>query len=83
MKETVTNLVAKDILKDHLQSGKNPADIIKEKGLEQVSSSDELDKMADEIIDKNPKAVEDFKAGKDSSVMFLVGQVYAPNQRPR
>ena len=50
-------------------------DIIEKKGLMQISSSDELEKMVLEVIANNPKSVEDFKAGKTQAASFLMGQV--------
>lgn len=35
----------------------------------------ELEKIIDQVIKDNPKAVDDFKKGKESVIMFLVGQV--------
>ena len=71
----INNLVGKDVLREMLKTLKSAEDIIKEKGLEQVSSSDELTEIVDETISQQPDAVEEFKAGKEKSLMFLVGQV--------
>jgi len=49
--------------------------IIKEKGLSQISDTDALEKMADEVIAKNPKEVERFRAGEQKLLGFFVGQV--------
>ena len=38
-------------------------------------AGDELDKIIDEVLNKNPRAVEDYKKGKQNAIMFLVGQV--------
>ena len=50
-------------------------DIIEKKGLMQISSSDQLENMILEVIENNPKSVEDFKAGKTQAASFLMGQV--------
>ena len=52
-----------------------PKDAIKSLGLEQVSDDKQLDVWAAEVIAANSKVVEDFKSGKESAAMFLVGQV--------
>ena len=49
--------------------------VIEEKGLMQISSSDELEKLVEDVIAKNPQSVEDYKAGKTQSAGFLMGQV--------
>ena len=54
---------------------KAPADIVKERGLEQISDSSAIQAAADRAIDENPKAVQDYMSGKETAVKFLVGQV--------
>ena len=53
---------------------------MREKGLEQVSDDKQLESWIAEIIQANPKVVGDFKSGKDSAAMFLVGQVMRKSQ---
>jgi len=55
--------------------GKDPEQIIQEKGLVQISDEDALVKIVDEIITQNQKVVADYRAGKDRALAFLVGQV--------
>ncbi len=56
--------------------GRNWADeIIKAKGLQQLSDSGELDRICGEVVAANPKQVEDYRAGKDKAFNSLVGQV--------
>ena len=45
----------------------------------QISSSDELEKIVDEVIAANPQSVEDFKAGRQAAG-FLMGQVMKKSQ---
>ena len=58
-----------------LATNKMPSAIIKEKGMEVVSDSGEIDKIVKEVIASNPKAVEDWKGGKTNVVGWLMGQV--------
>ena len=51
------------------------SEIIDEFGLTQVSDTNELQVVVLQAIAENPKAVEDFRAGKDTAQKFLVGQV--------
>lgn len=71
----ISGKMAKDIIIEMLDTGKDAAAIISEKGLSQISDSGELDKVAEEVIAENRRTAEDFLKGKDNALMFLVGQV--------
>ncbi len=71
----ITNIIAKQILPEIIDKGKDPEDIIKSRRLESVSNTTELTAMVKEIIAANPKAAADYKNGKSQAIMFLVGQV--------
>jgi aspartyl-tRNA(Asn)/glutamyl-tRNA(Gln) amidotransferase subunit B len=66
---------AKEVLAQMLATGKSPAQLVKELGLEQVSDVGQLEAFCDEAIAANPKSVADFKAGKQNAVNALKGQV--------
>jgi len=72
---TISGKIAKTVLAEILNTGKSVQDIIKEQGLTQISDEGEIVKIVQEVIQNNPKQVEQFKAGKDAVIMFLVGQV--------
>jgi aspartyl-tRNA(Asn)/glutamyl-tRNA(Gln) amidotransferase subunit B len=65
---------AKDILKMMFENGGNPEQIAETEGLLQKSDPEALNKIAQEIIDNNPKVVADYMAGKEVALMSLVGQ---------
>ena len=71
----ITGKVAKTLLIEIIQTGKDPGKLIKEKGLEQISDVKLLEAATDQVIAENPKSAEDFKNGKDNAIMFLVGKV--------
>ena len=71
----VSNLAAKDVLGHMLDSGKGPAQIVKEKNLAQMSGEDALGAIVEEVLKDNEKTVVDYRQGKESALMFLVGQV--------
>ena len=54
---------------------KAPSEIVRERGLEQISDSSAIQAAADQAIEDNPKAVQDYMSGKETAVKFLVGQV--------
>ncbi len=73
--------VAKEkIFPEVIKNGSDPEKVLKEKGLEQVSDDSSLDEWALEAIETNPKVVAEIKSGKDTAIMFLVGQVMRKSQ---
>ncbi len=71
----LSNNVAREVLEDIFDENRDPMKVIEEKGLMQISSSNELEKIVEDVISKNPQSVEDYKAGKIQSAGFLMGQV--------
>lgn len=74
-KGTISGKIAKKVFATMWKEGGNPEEIVKARGLVQISDTAELSKLVDEVVGKNPKAVEDFKAGKKKAVGALVGQI--------
>lgn len=72
---TISGKIAKDVLPEMLDTGKSADEIVKEKGLVQVSDAGLLEKAVDEAIGENPKSAADYKAGKKQALGFLIGQV--------
>ncbi|AQS54740.1 Asp-tRNA(Asn)/Glu-tRNA(Gln) amidotransferase subunit GatB [Novibacillus thermophilus] len=72
---TISSKIAKKVFKDMLENGGDPEQIVKEKGLVQISDEGKLREIVADVIANNPKSVEDFKNGKDRAIGFLVGQV--------
>ncbi len=73
----LSSRLAKDILLKMFETGEDPENLKKEGKLEFISNEEELKILAEEIIGKNLKAVEDYKKGKEEAIQFLVGQVMA------
>lgn len=65
---------AKDILAILATEGGDPEKIAEEKGLLQQSDSGALEQIAQQVIDENSQVVEEYKAGKEASIKFLMGQ---------
>ncbi|HSF69096.1 MAG TPA: Asp-tRNA(Asn)/Glu-tRNA(Gln) amidotransferase subunit GatB [Nitrospira sp.] len=74
-KGTVSLKVARDIFPEMYGTGKAPEQIVQEKGLTQVSDEGALIRIIDEVLEKNPTQVAQFKEGKSQVLGFLVGQV--------
>ncbi len=77
---TISRATGKDAFIKALDTGKNIADIVKDSGATQISDKDEISKMIVDVIQKNPKPVADYKAGKENSLFFLMGQVMKASQ---
>ncbi len=69
------NSTAKTVLEDVFNTGKSPTKIVKEKGYAQIDDSSVVESAVTQAIEDNPKAVDDYKNGKDTAEIFLVGQV--------
>lgn len=76
-KGKISSKIAKQVLGEMFGTGADPSHIIEEKGLTQVTDIGEIEKIIKEVISKNPKAIEDYKKGKENALQFLVGRVMA------
>ncbi len=76
-KGELSSRMAKDILFKMHVSGDSPEEIISSEGMKFVSDDNALLPVIVEIIEKNEKAVSDYKKGKPASLQFLVGQAMA------
>ncbi|MDD5595329.1 MAG: Asp-tRNA(Asn)/Glu-tRNA(Gln) amidotransferase subunit GatB [Candidatus Omnitrophica bacterium] len=74
-REEISNLSAKTVLSEMINSKKSAQTIIQEKNLIQISDTGSLEAVADSVISANPKSAQDYQQGKTNAIMFLVGQV--------
>ena len=72
---TISSKIAKKVFAELIEHGGDAAQIVKEKGLVQVSDSGQLLAWVNEALDNNPKSIEDYKNGRDRAIGFLVGQI--------
>jgi len=73
--ETISSKIAKQVFEEMVKSGSNPEQIVKDKGLVQISNPDEILPIIDEVISKNPDNVAKYKDGNNKLFGFFVGQV--------
>ena len=66
-----------EVLEEAQASGRAPADIVRERGLSQVSDESEMAAVVDRVIAENPQAVADYRAGKKQAIGALMGKVRA------
>jgi aspartyl-tRNA(Asn)/glutamyl-tRNA(Gln) amidotransferase subunit B len=69
------NMAKEEVFPEMLKTGQGPEEIVKQKGLKQVSDEGALRKAVEEAVQKNPKSVEDYMKGRKQAIGFLVGQV--------
>jgi aspartyl-tRNA(Asn)/glutamyl-tRNA(Gln) amidotransferase subunit B len=74
-KGEISTTAAKDVFDEMFSSQRSPEAIISEKGLSQISSSDELLKTIKSVLQANPQSINDYKGGKPQAAGFLMGQV--------
>ncbi len=73
--QTISGKIAKEVF-DAMWCGESGADdIIESRGLKQITDSDAIEALIDEVIAANPGQVEQFRAGKEKVLGFFVGQV--------
>jgi aspartyl-tRNA(Asn)/glutamyl-tRNA(Gln) amidotransferase subunit B len=72
---TISGKIGKEVLSDMLETGKGAKALVEEKGLVQISDQGALEQIAREVIAANPGPAEDFRAGTQKAIGFLVGQV--------
>ena len=73
-KSEVSASVAKQVIVESYDIGKNPVEIAKDKGLIQVSDVGAIETLAQEVLVANPKAVADYQKNP-LSIGFLIGQL--------
>lgn len=73
--QTLSSNIAKNVFEALWNSDKTSDQIIKEKNLRQVTDHTAISKMIDEILEKHPQQLAEYKAGKDKLFGFFVGQV--------
>lgn len=71
---TISGKIAKEVLKDMIETGRDPEGIVVERGLLRISDAKRIREFVKEVFASYPKAVKD--ALKDEkAVHFLIGQV--------
>jgi len=74
-KGTINRNTAKSVFEEMFATGKPPEEIVKSKGLEQVTATSEIESIVDQVLAKNSNEVARYKAGEDRLHGFYVGQV--------
>jgi aspartyl-tRNA(Asn)/glutamyl-tRNA(Gln) amidotransferase subunit B len=74
--ERITGTQAKEILEEAVATGEMPEAIVTRKGIKPpISDQSALERIVEEVIASNPKAVLDYRGGRTNAIQSLVGQV--------
>jgi aspartyl-tRNA(Asn)/glutamyl-tRNA(Gln) amidotransferase subunit B len=71
----INSSAAQVVLKEMYHTGGDPSQIVEEKNLGQVDDSAALESAVDAVLAANQQSVDDFKAGKENALKFLMGQI--------
>jgi len=71
----ISGKIAKEVLDEMLASGRGPKEIVRQRGLEQISNESELERMCAEALKENEKAVREYQQGKERALGAIVGAV--------
>ncbi|HVB22195.1 MAG TPA: Asp-tRNA(Asn)/Glu-tRNA(Gln) amidotransferase subunit GatB [Ktedonobacteraceae bacterium] len=75
-KERITGKQAKEVLDEAFVTGEMPEAIVGRKGIKPpISDAGELERIIEEVIEKNPRIANDYRGGKTNALQALVGQV--------
>jgi aspartyl-tRNA(Asn)/glutamyl-tRNA(Gln) amidotransferase subunit B len=72
--KTINGKIAKDVFEAMLDGDQDPASIVEQKGLRQVTDTGAIEAAVTKVLEANPAMVEQFKSGKDKVFGALVGQ---------
>ena len=79
-KNSYPSNIAKQILAKMFATGEDPDLVIEKEGLAVLSDESTIKKIVLETIKENPKAIEDFKKGKENALQFLIGKAMAKSK---
>ncbi|MFD1483652.1 Asp-tRNA(Asn)/Glu-tRNA(Gln) amidotransferase subunit GatB [Lacticaseibacillus baoqingensis] len=72
---TISSKIAKKVFQEIIKNDTDPKAWVEQKGLVQLSDPAKLTPIITEILDNNQQSIDDFKAGKDRAIGFLVGNI--------
>jgi aspartyl-tRNA(Asn)/glutamyl-tRNA(Gln) amidotransferase subunit B len=73
--QTISGKLAKEVFEAMWSGGAEADAVIAERGLKQITDSAAIERVIDEVMQKNPGQLAEFRAGKDKLFGFFVGQV--------
>lgn len=73
--ETISGKIGKQVMADVFENGKTPGQIVKEKGLSQITNTSEIEAIVSRIVREHAGPAQDYRDGTKKALGFLVGQV--------
>lgn len=77
---TISGKIAKSVFEEMFESGKSPDEIVKSKGMTQITSDDDLYPVVDKVLSENQDVAQKIAAGDEKAFGYLVGQVMRHTQ---
>ncbi|NKD77096.1 Asp-tRNA(Asn)/Glu-tRNA(Gln) amidotransferase subunit GatB [Haematospirillum sp. H1815] len=77
---TISGRLAKDVFEIMMEEGKDPALIVEERGMKQVTDSSAIEAACDAVIAANPEKAQEVRDGKEKLVAWFIGQVMKATQ---
>jgi len=71
----ISGKIAKEVFETIYATGKDPADVVREQGLSQVTDEGAIREAIENVIAQNQSQYAQYKAGKTALLGFFVGQV--------
>lgn len=72
---TISSKIAKDLLPELLSQGGSPQELVRQKGLTQISDLTALEQVIVQVLQDHPKELEQYRKGKTKLQGFFVGQI--------
>ena len=73
--EVISGKMAKSVFEEMFATGKAPQDVVRERGLQQITDDSAIVKLAHEAFENNPAQLKDYLGGNDRLQGYFVGQV--------
>jgi len=77
---TINSKQAKEVFAEMFDMGISPAEVVKSRGMAQVSDPKAIEGAVDKVLAENSSVVADYKGGKQGVIGFLVGKVMQASQ---
>jgi aspartyl-tRNA(Asn)/glutamyl-tRNA(Gln) amidotransferase subunit B len=78
--DTISGRIAKDVFEIMFATGQDPAAIVEEKGLKQITDTGAIEAAVDQAISENPEQADEVRAGNGKAIGWFVGQVMQKTQ---
>ena len=78
--QSISGKMAKDLLADMIETKRKAGEIVRSKGISQISDKDKIEEVIKDVLAGNEKSVNDYKGGKKTAITFLIGQVMKKTQ---